>query len=140
MLLALLPPNKSAMIAFVIIILNPPPNTLATLDRHTVVTPGIVHVIKLDNDTRPCNVAEGTRRPCVSIIDPTNGESNSSIVADIADNVDNICIARACGCTTNSDDDEDEEDVVPVVVRYFVNVGNGAKRTMDNEHAVRKEV
>jgi hypothetical protein len=137
-LLALLPPNKSAMIAFVIIILNPPPNTLATLDRHTVVTPGIVDVIKLDSDTRPCNVAEGTRRPCISIIDPTNGESNSSTAAVIADNVDNICIARACGCTTNSDEEDEEEDVDGV--RYFVNVGNGAKRTMDNEHAVRKEV
>jgi hypothetical protein len=53
----------------------------------------------------------------------------------IADNVDNICIARACGCSTNTDEEEDVDGV-----RYFVNVGNGAKRTMDNEHAVRKEV
>jgi hypothetical protein len=60
------------------------------------------------------------------------------MAAVIADNVDNICIARACGCTTNTE--EEEEVVVLVVVRYFVNVGNGAKRTMDNEHAVRKEV
>jgi hypothetical protein len=59
------------------------------------------------------------------------------MAAVIADNVDNICIARACGCSNNT---EEEEAVVPVVVRYFVNVGKGAKRTMDNEHAVRKEV
>jgi hypothetical protein len=97
----------------------------------------MVDVIKLANDTNPCNEAAGTRRPCVSIIDPTSGESNSSTAAVTADNDDNIRIARACGCTTN---DEVEDEEVVNGVRYFVNVGKGAKSTIDNEHAVRKEV
>jgi hypothetical protein len=70
------------------------------------------------------------------MMDPTRGDNSNSIDADMADNIDSMRIALACG----GDDDDDDDDDGLESWRCLVSVGNGANMTIESDDAIRKDV
>lgn len=135
--------KMSAMTVFVTITKNPPATTLTIRERHILATPGRITTHKLAIAMKACNITDECFRPRTgeSTIDPTNGDSKSSMEADAEERKDNICIARASGCCDGREDDSIKLLLLLLfAARWRVIDGSGENMTMETDAAMRNDV
>jgi len=104
---------------------NPPPRTLAILERRTENAPGRINANRRFADkARHARTAAGPFCPFTSMSDPIRVDRSSSIEVEMGDSIDRIFTALACG---NNDDVDDDDD--PVRRRCLIRAASGAKRS-----------